>query len=57
MWFRTDHDAIASVDFVEEIDELLKIYFVVRFYSCNLNHCYVNKGKVRNASERGSTWK
>ena len=28
-----------SVDLIEEVDELFKIYFVVRFRACYLDHC------------------
>jgi len=30
----------ASIDLVEEVDEFFKIYFVVRFGPCNLDHSY-----------------
>ena len=40
-----------SVDLIEEVDELFKIYFVVRFRACYLDHCCTWIRKVTSAFE------
>ena len=36
-----NEQTIASVGFVKKINELLKVYFVVRFYARDFNHGYI----------------
>ena len=36
----------SSVNFVKEIDELLKIYFVIWLYASYLNHRYIENGQI-----------
>jgi hypothetical protein len=48
-----------SIDLIEEVDELLKIYFVVWFRSGNLYHCckHTNRRLVRTGWEAPLSWK